>query len=74
MTSGLVLNYGNGECFVMGYADDLLATRRFLPAEVVLDIPQRQRAVDIEHHRQADDLWARFELMEKEERLTIPAG
>ncbi len=33
-------------------------------AEQVLDIPKRQRKTDIQHHRQADDLWARFEVLE----------
>ena len=30
----------------------------------VLDIPQRQRKSDIQHHRQADDLWAGFKIAE----------
>ena len=31
----------------------------------ILDIPERQREPHIEHHREADDLGARFEVLEK---------
>lgn len=34
-------------------------------AEEVLDIPQRKREADIEHHRPADDLGAGFERLER---------
>lgn len=30
----------------------------------ILDIPERQREADVQHHRQADDLWARLEPLE----------
>jgi hypothetical protein len=30
----------------------------------IFDIAQRQREPNLEHHRQADDLWARFEVAE----------
>ena len=31
----------------------------------VLHITQRQREEDVQHHRQADDLWARLEVEER---------
>jgi hypothetical protein len=31
----------------------------------IFDIAQRQREPNLEHHRQADDLWARFEGAER---------
>jgi hypothetical protein len=31
----------------------------------IFDIAQRQREPNLEHHRQADDLWARFEVAER---------
>ncbi len=30
----------------------------------ILYVPERQREPDVQHHRQADDLWARFEVLE----------
>ena len=30
----------------------------------ILDVPERQREPDIQHHRQADDLGAGFEVLE----------
>ena len=32
--------------------------------EQVLDVTKRQRETDVEHHRQADDLFARLEVLE----------
>jgi hypothetical protein len=29
-----------------------------------LDVPQRRQEADVEHHRQADDLWAGLEVAE----------
>jgi hypothetical protein len=31
----------------------------------ILDIAKRERAADVEHHRQADDLWVGFEVPER---------
>ena len=33
--------------------------------EQVFDVAQRNREPDLEHHRQADDLWARLEVAEQ---------
>jgi hypothetical protein len=31
----------------------------------ILHVAQRQRKPNVQHHRQADDLWARFEVAER---------
>lgn len=37
----------------------------------VLDVSERQREADLEHHRKSDDLWPRFKVAQGE-RLVIP--
>ncbi len=36
-----------------------------LVAQQVLDVAERQRAADLQHHCQADDLWAGLEVAER---------
>ena len=45
--------------------DCLIANVDAALVEQILDIPKRQREADVEHHRQADDLGARLEVLKR---------